>query len=282
VNTAENQNQTRPATEAAYIKWAKDNLSVDFDDQAAGFYRMQVSTALLTIGQHPFFNGLESFLHHCDEEYHHTTSSVLFMSNMSVNLNTKPFGSAVNKTFRMNIVWNKNFPEKPRHHGWVTPQNWLGKINDIVRGRIVCKYIDAPKFLAEKLNTYAQGMNLQSRYRSEERDEGYYAFHFHVKIPTPINLWDSTRLVESMIDMAVEIQITTQLQEVLYQITHQFYAGRKSEVFHDRSAWKWEISSNRFKAGYMSHTLHLLEAIILQLRDEAAPPEIIDLESTNG
>jgi hypothetical protein len=35
----------------------------------------------------------------------------------------------------------------------------------------------------------------------------------------------------------------------------------------DRGKWKWEFESSRFKVGYLSHTLHLLESVILEARN---------------
>jgi hypothetical protein len=65
----------------------------------------------------------------------------------------------------------------------------------------------------------------------------------------------------------IEIQITTQLQEVLRSLTHKFYEAQRLQVVPDKGKWKWDFKSNRFKVGYLSHTLHLLESVILESRD---------------
>jgi hypothetical protein len=64
----------------------------------------------------------------------------------------------------------------------------------------------------------------------------------------------------------VEIQLTTQLQEVLKNLTHQFYQVNRLKPSRT-SKWKWDYKTNRFRVGYLSHTLHLLESIIVEIRD---------------
>jgi hypothetical protein len=64
----------------------------------------------------------------------------------------------------------------------------------------------------------------------------------------------------------VEIQITTQLQDVLRSLTHHLYEGQRLQS-EESGKWKWDFASNRFRVGYLSHALHLIESIILDSRD---------------
>ncbi len=85
------------------------------------------------------------------------------------------------------------------------------------------------------------------------------------------------------VNLQVEIQLTTQLQEILYKITHKNYEVlRDQRIEGDRSAWKWEVKTNRFRAGYLGHTLHLLEAIIMDLRDEDISNQINNIVENNN
>lgn len=133
----------------------------------------------------------------------------------------------------------------------------------------MCKYIDGPRLLAERLDERAKQLDLDSGYSSKQRDGGYYAYHFYVKIPMELNTVEPSDMTFSStwVDLKVEIQLTTQLQEVLYDITHRFYQHSRDKRSEDPDAWKWDVTSSRFRAGYMGHTLHLLEAIIAELRD---------------
>ena len=58
------------------------------------------------------------------------------------------------------------------------------------------------------------------------------------------------------------------MQEVLKDLTHKFYEKQRVSIDKDKSKWKWDFSSSRFKVGYLSHTLHLLESIILESREK--------------
>jgi ppGpp synthetase/RelA/SpoT-type nucleotidyltranferase len=175
----------------------------------------------------------------------------------------KPYASAVDKSFRVNVLWNENFPEPPKK-GWVTTDNLHYYFNDTIRCCVVCKFIDGPRFVTDKLMLYAKNIGLERRRYSQERDDGYYAYHYYVKFPvkTVDRNWQE---VES--DIEVEIQITTQLQDILRSLTHNFYQANRLTPDDDSSKWKWDFKSNRFRVSYLSHTLHLLESIILESRN---------------
>ena len=66
----------------------------------------------------------------------------------------------------------------------------------------------------------------------------------------------------------LEIQITTEMQHMLYELTHRFYDRERNLSPKDPHSWKWDYRSARFSASYLSHTLHLLEGMILQLYED--------------
>ena len=53
---------------------------------------------------------------------------------------TKSFASVVDKTYRLNYNWNRNFPREPST-GWVRSTNWFSSLDDLVRTRLVCRYL---------------------------------------------------------------------------------------------------------------------------------------------
>jgi hypothetical protein len=129
---------------------------------------------------------------------------------------------------------------------------------------LVCKFLDGPEFLTSRLVHYADGLGLNPRSYSQERDEGYYALHFYATFKVDL-LNKEFQAQDSPVEL--EIQTTTQLQEILKGLTYTYYKESRTQPAKDRSKWKWEYETNRFKAGYLGHTLHLLEALIVQLRD---------------
>ena len=138
-------------------------------------------------------------------------------------------------------------------------------LNDIVRGMLVCRYIDGPAFVAEALRAHAEDVGVQSRYASRQNDAGYYAYHFYVTVPIEINTID---WIAEHVNLQVELQLTTQLQEVLKDLTHGFYEEVRVLPAPLGDDWKWQFETPRFKGSYIGHSLHLLEGIILALKRE--------------
>lgn len=262
---SKSSNETKsPKTLAEYFAWAVNTLGTDFmEDKNKRVYEVNINNYFNTISNHDFFKGLQPELEKWDAEYHRTTTTHLLMERVVPPLLQKPYSSAVDKSFRVNILWNEEFPKPPKK-GWVTAENLHAYFNDVIRCCIVCKFIDGPRFITERLMKYANTAGLGRRQYSQERDEGYYAYHFYVAFPVTLvdKEWQAT---DSQVE--IEIQVTTQLQEVLRSMTHNFYAQSRLEPDEDFSKWKWEFTTNRFRVGYLSHTLHLMEAIILESRD---------------
>lgn len=257
----------KPETIPQYLDWAAEHLASDFKDpKSKRVYEVNLNISFNVISKHSFFSELQTQLENWDQEYLANTSTRLLMESSPPELVQKPYESAVDKSFRVNVLWNENFPEPPKK-GWITADNLYFYFNDLVRCSIVCRFIDGPRYLTDLLMRFAEDHGLERRRYSQERDDGYYAYHYYVKFPLKLlnSNWDE---IESYIE--VEIQVTTQLQDILRSLTHSFYKATRVLPEKDSSKWKWDFKSNRFRVGYLSHTLHLLESIILESRDEVA------------
>lgn len=257
---------TKPKTLPQYLEWAKERLGSDFGDpRVKRVYDVNLNTCFNTISRHQFFLQLQTQIEKWDREYQERTNTRLLMVSSPPELLQKPYESAVDKSFRVNILWNENFPEMPKK-GWVTTENVYYYFNDLIRCAIVCRFIDGPRLLTDELMRFAKDLGLERRRYSQEREEGYYAYHYYVRFP--VQLLDSN-WSEFESHLEAEIQVTTQLQDVLRSLTHSFFKENRILPEQDSSKWKWDFRSNRFRVGYLSHTLHLLESIILESRDEA-------------
>lgn len=256
---------SKPGTLEEYIDWAKTTLGIDLEDiNERTLYHYNVQNAFTAVINSPFLKGLNAQLAKWAEEYKTQTGSDLLMENSRLSPIQKPYDSAINKSFRKNIILNDHYPGPPKK-GWITPKNLPDHINDSVRGTLVCKFIDGPSYVSARLTDYADALGLRNRQYSQERDEGYYAYHFYAGFD--VELYNNIGQVrKSTVDM--EIQITTQFQEVLRSLTHRFYEERRLQSEVDHSKWKWDHKSNRFRVGYLSHALHLLEAMITESRDK--------------
>lgn len=256
---------SRPNGLDQYIEWASKEINCLFNDpRIERLYETNINNIFNAVSRHPFFVGFSNKAKEWEYQYIESTKSELFMDRNNPELITKPFTSVVEKTFRQNVLWNKAFPNQPKG-GWYNHQNIFHRINDLVRGSLVCRFIDGPAFVAKAIESYAKEFGLNPRHYSQERDDGYYAFHVYATFPVSVFDIDWN---EAQIEAKVEIQVTTQLQEVLRSLTHKFYEKQRIAATGDRGKWKWDFSSSRFKVGYLSHTLHLLESIIVESRDK--------------
>ena len=80
----------------------------------------------------------------------------------------------------------------------------------------------------------------------------------------PTLKWESTKT-----EISLEIQITTQLQEVIRKLLHSFYEERRSEKPQkNKRQWQWDYRSEEFGANYLGHILHYLEGMIVEIREK--------------
>jgi hypothetical protein len=192
-------------------------------------------------------------------------------------LKKKPFESVINKLYRKNVLYNKSFPGTSRDT--IRPENFYEEIDDLIRTRIVCKYMDGPKFVCEELKRYCGCNGIDAIYRDVSTHSGYYAWHFYLKVPVELMFNTS---VEGR-SMWVEIQISTQLAEVITALTHELYETRRmGSSAHQSGEWKWDAASHRFRSAYLGHGLHLLEGIIQNLKDDLLIQSRADSEPDNN
>ena len=106
------------------------------------------------------------------------------------------------------------------------PDNWFHKINDIIRTLIEVRYLDGVEFLLENIKTNCKAQKIPFKAFLEAREEGYYAAHLYVKrkFEIPKVTWDT-----EFIELNIEIQITTQLQEVIRKLLHSYYEDRRKK-----------------------------------------------------
>jgi ppGpp synthetase/RelA/SpoT-type nucleotidyltranferase len=179
---------------------------------------------------------------------------------------TKPYDSVVDKTFRLNCHWNRVFPNEPRQ-GWIKSENWFSTLDDLIRTSLVCRYLDGPEQVCAAITTKAKELGLVAEFGPRATDEGYYAFHCYIKIP--VNLMTGNAGSIAQTNVQIEIQVTTQLQDVLRDLTHPFYRARRIGARRPPPLERWDYNSVQFRSSYLAHALHLIESMIVQLRNEA-------------
>jgi hypothetical protein len=252
-----------PQTIEEYIEWAK-SIGIDFSPPSQKRYEINVQGAQNAVQNSAFVQAFPSFLEAQQHEYRKETGGQLLLAG-DLRVVGKPFDSAVTKSFRHNVLRNKKFPDPPAA-GWIDPNNWYSRFDDLVRSTLVCKFLDGPRALAEALIKYATSLGVSGRYIPRNTDDGYYAFHQYTAFD--IEVLDQSWNAQT-VRMEFEIQLTTQLQEILRELTHPLYERARVSTERRDDAWKWDHDSPRFRTSYLGHTLHMIEAVILQVRDSA-------------
>lgn len=252
-------------TLAGYSDWAATSHGHNLGPDRQQWYGIVTASLRQAVDDHAFGAGIHDALADAAVEYEQKTGTPLFggEGTPTVMWRVKPYESVIDKLYRKNVLTNDTWPNEPPG-GWYAPDQIFERLDDIVRTRLVCDYLDGPQFLVEKLNDFANRIGLEAEYSSREKDRGYYAYHVYVTIP--VALVDlNWAPVQHM--ARVEIQATTRLQSVLDVLTHkQYEEARLKEPVQD-SSWKWEHKTLRFKNAYLAHSLRLLEGVILEVRD---------------
>jgi len=255
----------KPQSISDYCKWTLGTLSIDCGSKLETYYETVTKKLRDDFIQSDFWTNLQTQFTEFDQEYQVATGYPLFaMIGKPSDMLIKPFASFLEKTYRKNIILNENWPSQPPG-GWLSPYKCFDRINDIIRTTYVVKYLDGVDFLFTKIGSLASKLRLKIKTDYEARDEGYYAGHVNVMMPfsIPRQDWDT-----DLVTVAAEIQITTQLQEVIRRLLHKHYETRRVSHLEPPKKWQWEYRSEAFAANYLGHILHYIEGTILEVRDK--------------
>jgi hypothetical protein len=254
----------KPCTVEEYVIWAKKNINADWDGKSKRYYDAVSESMRRQFQESKFWQTFLGRLKDLDAEYLLSTSYEFRPPRSELTLYVKPYESVVDKSFRKNILQNPDWP-KPPSGGWIDPHNFYVHINDIVRTSVTVKYLDGVEMVTERLRAVGEEQKTETTVKLEARDSGYYAGHVDVRheFEIPTQSWDTNNFFGS-----VEIQITTQVKEVIKQLTHKYYEERRVLVSSgEAKKWQWDYTSQEFVANYLGHILHYLEGMILDLRD---------------
>ncbi len=209
-----------------------------------------------------FWQRLIGSLNEMNDEYTSLNQYKLFISLDPPPMNLKSYESLLDKSYRKNVLLNVHWPEAP-DGGWITPINWYDRMNDIIRTTVVVKYLDGVQFFVDRIRKLADGFGHNFSVDYEAREEGYYAAHCYIafKINIPTLTWETETT-----SIRFEIQVTTQLQDVIRNLTHEYYERRRSRRFAPDVKWQWDYSCSEFVPNYLGHMLHYIEGMIMQVR----------------
>ena len=247
-----------------YSKWFRNKFDIDLDSKPASIYQYIISKLQKDFENSSFWKEFLSNIANYNDEYYLIHEYPLLKIE-TIPIFTKPYPSLLNKTFRKNVLQNNRFPEEP-DYGWYTPENWYSRISDLLRTTITVRYLDGVKFIVDRIQNLAIKHDYEFKADFEAREEGYYAAH--ITITGKFTIVDS-EWNEQTILFPIEIQITTQLQEVIKGLLHKMYEEvRICENEREENKWQWDYKSLQFSSNYLGHNLHYVEGMILEVRDK--------------
>lgn len=152
----------KPENITQYKKWLQETHKVTIDERYSSYFESVVNTAKMKAETSEFWIKLLRKIPIFHEKYQLKFGYPLFMPQSEPVLLTKSFDSFFLKTCRKNILENSEWPNEPKG-GWLLPENWFSKINDILRTLFVVKYFDGVQFTEKKNQIIMQGFKLALR-----------------------------------------------------------------------------------------------------------------------
>lgn len=255
----------KPRDAADYNLWLYTHHGVTITDATRTHYEGAAAKIKQDFGSSPLWQQLIHDLREYHYQYQIEKEYPLLLNPDALpQLEVKPWKSFVDKTYRENVIKNvANWPDAPKD-GWILPSNWYTRINDIVRTILVVKYLDGVKFLAEKIKSLCGGK--YERCDWEAKEEGYYAAHLYTREEFELPPFGFDTVKASVL---IEIQITTQIQEVIRKLLHNYYERKRSNVLTmTELVWQWDYEREEFVVNYLGHILHYIEGMIMEIRDK--------------
>ncbi|MFH0980320.1 MAG: hypothetical protein V2A79_02120 [Planctomycetota bacterium] len=136
------------------------------------------------------------------------------------------------------------------------------RLNDLVRTRVECQFLDGVEFIGSKLEELGRETSIEVRRHREGRLEGYFAQHLYFDHQVFFRFGGNPQPVT----IQCEVQIATQLATRIWHGSHGVYEewrGRRDA----REDWQWNPKDHRFIARQLGHMIHLADGLLVQLRD---------------
>lgn len=258
-----------------YEEWlVREELMASLDSARSG-YEKNRDLVLEHIARHDFWEQINNNELTWTEEFRNQTTYGLFRPKIGVGLDLvgKPWESYFEKTWRLNILQNRNAPQSPpqpmrwwigdKARRWIKPKD-LYLLNDVVRGTIVVRYLDGVRFLAARLEKLAESMSLPCEVIWQAQSAGHHAAHLYIDFECD---WIDGGVTASE-TFKVEIQIVTEIRNVVREITHWSYENsRVGERRSGEEQWQWNPFDPAFVPNFLGHLVQYIDGTIVVARD---------------
>lgn len=145
---------------------------------------------------------------------------------------------------------------------WNACEPAIPAINDMVRTRVVCKFLDGVEFFASRLEEAAQQMGIKVSREREGKLQGYFAQHLVFEQNVFFRRGEANRAAT----ISCEVQIATILATRIWDESHLTYEQSRTRAERSEE-WQWNPEDPRFIARQLGHMIHLADGLLVQLRN---------------
>jgi hypothetical protein len=135
-------------------------------------------------------------------------------------------------------------------------------INDLVRTRVECQFLDGVEFFGNRLEELASELGVQHERQRQGRLVGYFAQHFCFEQKVIFRFGGG----EQLAIVQCEVQIATALATRIWEESHRTYEEWRVQT-EEAEDWQWNPSDPRFTARQLGHMIHLADGLLVQLRN---------------
>ncbi len=268
-----------------YAEWYYKKVLISLDDGGTEkWYNIVTDAGCQNLQESPFWTALKCSLDNWNAAFvaEHEGYQLLESSQQPQRIEKKSFQSAVNKSFRWNVVdnplWSKppsqlpstappdpedRFDDDPQM--WYGPNNWLTDFPDVFRIRLIATYFDGVRYLADKVEKLAEQITSKPpEVQFNPSADGYHAAH--IRVHHELETLTFPQRDDIMVEARLEIQIVTAIHDSISSMLHKVYEDwRLNGPPRD---WQWDHENLAFSVNYLGHTLHYLEAMIVNARNQ--------------
>src|SRR5438552_2984322 len=137
-------------------------------------------------------------------------------------------------------------------------------LNDLVRTRIDCQFLDGVEYIGTVLGDLAREMGIKWKRTREGRLEGYFAQHFLFEQAVFFRFGGG----QEPVTIKCEVQIATGLATQVWETSHRIYKVSRTRL-EQAEDWQWNPNDPRFIARPLGHMIHLADGLLVQLRDRS-------------
>lgn len=259
----------KPQLDSDYLTWLNDVWHGDTRELRQARYLHQQVLLRNAFEGSLFWTSVGSRFDEWVDGYRRETGALLFQSVPTLpRIHHKTWESFVSRTWRQNVHENDRWPDAPAG-GWWLPDNWFERANDVIRTRFVVRYMDGVTMLSRWLAEHAAETGVEATEKHRAKEYGYYAMHVLVRqdFAAPALDYAGDQHRSSLI----EIQVMTQLAEIVGEFTHVSYEVRREREV-DAGPFALAIPDPLTRANDLANLSWALEREVVRLRNELTGP----------